>query len=48
MADYLGMSVETVSRSITDLKHDGLIALRGTRRVQIVDRDRLEQQAGDS
>jgi CRP-like cAMP-binding protein len=48
MADYLGMSVETVSRSITDLKHNGLIALRGTRRVQIVDRDRLEQQAGDS
>ena len=38
IADYLGLSVETVSRSLTDLKHRGLIALLGTRQVKIIDR----------
>lgn len=41
IADYLGLSVETVSRSMTDLKHRGVIALSGTRSVRIVDRDAL-------
>jgi CRP-like cAMP-binding protein len=47
IADYLGISVETVSRSITDLKHRGLIALAGTRRVRIVNRDALEEVDGN-
>jgi CRP/FNR family nitrogen fixation transcriptional regulator len=47
MADYLGISVETVSRSITDLKQVGLIALRGTRNVRIVDRMGLEDGEAD-
>jgi CRP/FNR family transcriptional regulator, nitrogen fixation regulation protein len=42
IADYLGLSVETVSRSLTDLKHRGYIALSGPRRVKIVDPHFLE------
>jgi CRP/FNR family nitrogen fixation transcriptional regulator len=43
IADYLAVSVETVSRSLTDLKHRGVISLSGTRKVKIVDRDALEE-----
>ena len=43
IADYLGVSVETVSRSLSDLKHRGAIKLQGTRSVSIVDRDVLEE-----
>jgi CRP/FNR family transcriptional regulator, nitrogen fixation regulation protein len=43
IADYLGVSVETVSRSLSDLKHRGAINLHGTRSVSIVDRDVLEE-----
>jgi CRP/FNR family nitrogen fixation transcriptional regulator len=42
IADYLAVSVETVSRSLTELRHRGLIALTGPRRVDIVDRNGLE------
>jgi CRP/FNR family nitrogen fixation transcriptional regulator len=42
IADYLGLSVETVSRSLTSLKNRGLIALSGPRSVRIIDRDALE------
>jgi CRP-like cAMP-binding protein len=48
IADYLGISVETVSRSMTGLKHRGLIVLVGTRRVRIVDRDALEEADGNT
>ena len=43
IADYLALSVETVSRSLTDLRHRGFIALAGPRRVEIVDRNGLEE-----
>lgn len=43
IADYLALSVETVSRSLTDLRHRGFIALAGPRRVEIVDRHGLEE-----
>jgi CRP/FNR family nitrogen fixation transcriptional regulator len=43
MADCLGLSVETVSRSLTSLKNRGLIALSGPRSVRIIDRDALEK-----
>jgi CRP/FNR family nitrogen fixation transcriptional regulator len=43
IADYLAVSVETVSRALTDLKHRGVIKLCGTRIVRIVDRDALEE-----
>jgi Crp-like helix-turn-helix domain len=41
IADYLAVSVETVSRALTDLKHRGVIKLLGTRVVRIVDRNAL-------
>ena len=47
IADYLAVSVETVSRSLTDLKHRGVIKLSGTRTVKIVDRDALEEGERD-
>jgi CRP/FNR family transcriptional regulator, nitrogen fixation regulation protein len=43
IADYLAVSVETVSRSLTDLKHRGVIKLAGTRAVRIVDPHALEE-----
>jgi CRP/FNR family transcriptional regulator, nitrogen fixation regulation protein len=42
IADYLAISVETVSRSITDLQHRGAIRLEGARQVKIVDRAALD------
>jgi CRP/FNR family nitrogen fixation transcriptional regulator len=48
IADYLSLSVETVSRSLTDLKHRGAIVFSGTRRVRIVDRDALEDGDGEA
>jgi CRP-like cAMP-binding protein len=44
IADYLTLSVETVSRSLTELKQRGLISLAGPRHVQIVDRNRLKNR----
>ena len=43
IADYLAVSVETVSRALTDLKQRGVIKLSGTRVVRIVDRNALEE-----
>lgn len=42
IADYLAVSVETVSRSLSDLKQRGLIRFCGTRTVEIMDRAGLE------
>ena len=42
IADYLSVSVETVSRSLTDLKHRGVIKLSGTRTVEIINKEALE------
>jgi CRP/FNR family transcriptional regulator, nitrogen fixation regulation protein len=41
MADYLSVSVETVSRALSDLKNLGLIRFEGTRVIKIVDRGAL-------
>ena len=46
IADYLAISVETVSRSLTELRRSGLIAFTGTRRVRIIDRNALEDLHG--
>jgi DNA-binding transcriptional regulator YhcF (GntR family) len=43
IADYLALSVETVSRSLTQLKRRGVIRLLGTRRIRIIDRDAIEE-----
>jgi CRP-like cAMP-binding protein len=42
IADYLGISAETVSRALSGLNHRGLIAFSGTRRLRIVNRHALE------
>ena len=42
IADYLIMSVETVSRSLTELRCRGAIAFLGRREIRIVDRAALE------
>ncbi len=47
MADYLGLTLETVSRQISALKRDGVISLEGNRHVTIPDIDRLMEEAGD-
>jgi hypothetical protein len=44
IADYLALSVETVSRSLTGLKDRGVIALHGPREIRIVDRDALADE----
>ncbi len=47
MADYLGLTLETVSRQISALKRDGIIHLEGKRHVIIPDFDRLQIETGD-
>jgi CRP/FNR family transcriptional regulator len=46
IGDVLGLTIETVSRQMTKLKRDGLIALPTRRAVIIRDRARLEAIAG--
>jgi CRP/FNR family transcriptional regulator len=45
IADYLGLTKETVSRVISALKRDRIIRLETLDVIQILDRDRLEQFA---
>ncbi|MEQ9695294.1 transcriptional regulator FnrL [Shimia sp. SDUM112013] len=47
MADYLGLTLETVSRQISALKKDGVIQLEGKRHVTIPNLSRLLEEAGD-
>jgi len=47
MADYLGLTLETVSRQINALKKDGVISLRGKRHVKICDYARLMLETGN-
>ena len=48
IADYLGLTVETVSRTFSRLKHDGLIALKTPNCIHILNRERLDElAAGD-
>nr|WP_276303406.1 Crp/Fnr family transcriptional regulator [Paracoccus salipaludis] len=47
MADYLGLTLETVSRQISALKRDGVITLEGNRRVTVPDFHRLVLESGD-
>tara|TARA_Y100000815_G_scaffold112869_1_gene101703 strand:+ start:3481 stop:4161 length:681 start_codon:yes stop_codon:yes gene_type:complete len=47
MADYLGLTLETVSRQISALKRDGVIELEGKRHVTVPDMERLLDETGD-
>lgn len=46
MADFLGLTIETVSRQLTALKRDRLIHLEGTRHVVVLKLGALEDAAG--
>ncbi len=45
IADVLGLTIETVSRQMTDMKRQGLIDLVGRRGVRLVDEAALERLA---
>lgn len=45
IADYLGLTIETVSRTLTKLKRDRIICLPEAVRITLVDRERLEELA---
>jgi CRP/FNR family transcriptional regulator, anaerobic regulatory protein len=47
MADYLGLTLETVSRQMSSLKNDGVIQLDGKRRIIIPDFEALMDETGD-
>lgn len=46
IADYLGLTIETVSRTLTRLRTEKLIALRDSAHVDLLDRPALEKLAG--
>lgn len=45
IADYLGLTIETVSRMVTQLQEDRVVEFSGCRKFRILDRDVLEQMA---
>lgn len=45
IADYLGLTVETVSRSFTRLRQDGLIAASDPHHIEVLDQARLQALA---
>ena len=45
MADFLGLTIETVSRQITRLRQDGIIGLKANRHVSVPDVRRLAEAA---
>ncbi len=47
MADYLGLTIETVSRQISALKKEGLIDMKDARHLTIPDYAELLEMAGD-
>lgn len=47
MADYLGLTIETVSRQISALRKDGLVELGENRMVHVPDFVRLIDESGD-
>lgn len=46
IADYIGLTIETVSRKITKLRKDGVITFEGSKRIVVVDHQRLQERAG--
>lgn len=47
MAEYLGLTLETVSRQFSALKRDGIIQMEGARHISIPDFSLLVDEAGD-
>lgn len=47
MSEYLGLTLETVSRQMSSLRKEGLIVTDGKRQIMIPDFDRLMEETGD-
>ena len=47
IADFLGLTIETVSRQMTKLRTDGIISIENNRHVIVDDLARLAMRAGD-
>ena len=47
IAEYLGMTIETVSRQFTKLRADGVFAFDSSRALRVPDLERLIEEAGD-
>jgi CRP-like cAMP-binding protein len=47
IADYLGLTIETVSRTFSAMKQDGILALPSAQQVVIQDRGSLEMMSGE-
>lgn len=47
IADYLGLTIETVSRQLTKLRSEGVIQIENNRHVTVENMARLERRAGD-
>lgn len=47
IAEYLGMTIETVSRQMTKLRADGVITFESTRALKLPDLDMLTEEAGE-
>ena len=47
MADFLGLTVETVSRVLARLAQEGILALGQAHSIQVMDPDRLRRTAGN-
>ena len=45
IADYLGLTIETVSRQLTKLRKDGVIHIENNRHITVPDLDRLDERA---
>ena len=46
IADYLGLTIETVSRQLTKLRTEGVIDIRNNRHITVPDLGRLEVRSG--
>ena len=46
IADYLGLTIETVSRQFTALRKEGLIEIEGNRHIVVPDREALKDATG--
>lgn len=47
IADFLGLTTETVSRQMTRLRREGVITIENRRLITIPDRERLTELAGN-
>jgi CRP/FNR family transcriptional regulator len=46
IADFLGLTIETVSRQLTRLKAQGFIRIKGSRTIEVPDAEQLQRIAG--